>query len=157
MPRGLEPAVELPFDGRDVDDVLVALGCRQHQRLEPRVEQERGDRVDELRLEQLDRRDLREQEPPRVPLAQIDLLEIGVERAGGEEPVAAGQILGEQRHLRELGRAGHAGQRGRADAVASAALAGWPLPRSCSYSPRSCRTCAGIVRSAAVSLSIMWR
>ena len=56
MPRRLEVAVELPFHRRDVDDVLVALRRAQHQRLQPRVEDERRDGVDELHLEQLDRR-----------------------------------------------------------------------------------------------------
>ena len=56
MPRGLEPPVELPLDRRDVDDVLVALRRAQHQRLEPRVEDEGRDGVDELHLEQFDRR-----------------------------------------------------------------------------------------------------
>ena len=37
---GLEVAVELPFHRRHVDDVLVAPGVAQHQRLEPGVEDE---------------------------------------------------------------------------------------------------------------------
>ena len=89
VPRGLEAPVELALDRRDVDDVLVALGRAEHERLQPRVQDERRDRVDELRLEQLDRRDLVEQEPPRVPLAQVDLLEILVEAALGEEVALA--------------------------------------------------------------------
>ena len=34
MPRGLELAVKLSLDGRDVDDVLVAFRRAQHQRLQ---------------------------------------------------------------------------------------------------------------------------
>ena len=81
VPGRLEPPVELPLDRRHVDDVLVALGRAQHQRLQARVQHERRDRVDELHLEQLDRRDLGEQQAPRVALAQVDLLQILVEPA----------------------------------------------------------------------------
>ncbi len=56
--RRLEAAVELALDRGHVDDVLVALRRAQHQRLEPRVEDERRHGVDELHLEQLDRRHL---------------------------------------------------------------------------------------------------
>ncbi len=42
--RGLRRPVELPLDRRHVDDVLVAAGRAQHQRLEARVEEERRDR-----------------------------------------------------------------------------------------------------------------
>ena len=87
--RGLEPPVELPLDRRHVDDVLVALGRAQHQRLEPRVEHERRDRVHQLGLEQLDRRHLGEHEPPRVPVAQVDLLQVLVEPTRGEQVAAA--------------------------------------------------------------------
>ena len=64
---------------------LSRSGVLQHERLQARVEHERRDRVDELRLEQLDRRDLGEQQPPRVAVAQVDLLQVLVERALGEE------------------------------------------------------------------------
>ena len=67
VPGRLEAAVELALHRRHVDDVLVALGRAQHQRLEPGVEHERRDGVDELRLEQLDRRHLGQHQPPRVP------------------------------------------------------------------------------------------
>ncbi len=56
----LKIAVELALHRRDVDDVLVAPRSPQHQRLEPRVEHERGDGVDEVDLEELDRGDLGE-------------------------------------------------------------------------------------------------
>ncbi len=75
---------------------LSRSGRLQHQRLQARVEDERRDGVDELRLEQLHRRDLGEQEAPRVAVAQVDLLQVLVEPAGGEEVSAGG----------ELGRAG---------------------------------------------------
>ena len=89
---------------------LSAVGHAQHQRLEPRVEHERRDRVDELHLEQLHRRDLGEQQPPRVALAQVDLLQVLVEPALGEQVAAAASVLGEQRRLRELGRRGDPGE-----------------------------------------------
>ena len=89
MPRRLEVAVELPLHRRHVDDVLVALRRAQHQRLEARVEDERRDRVDQLHLEQLDRRHLGQQQPPRVALAQIDLLQILIEPPFGKELPAA--------------------------------------------------------------------
>ena len=85
VPGRLEAPVELPLDRRDVDDVLVALGRAQQQRLEARVEHERRDRVHELGLEQLDRRHLVEQQPPGVAPAQVDLLQILVEAPLGEQ------------------------------------------------------------------------
>ena len=64
MASGLEPPVELALDGRDVDDVLGAAGRLQHQRLEPGVEHEWGDGVDQLGLQQLDRRHLGQGQTP---------------------------------------------------------------------------------------------
>ncbi len=81
--------------------MLVARRDAQHQRLEPRVEQERCDGVDQLHFEHLDGRHVGEQHPPRVPIAQIDLLQILIELAGGEEVSARDQLLGQQRHLRQ--------------------------------------------------------
>ena len=81
MARRLELPVELALHRRHVDDVLVALGRAQHQRLEARVQDERRDGVHQLHLEQLDRRHLGQQQPPGVPLAQVDLLQILVEPA----------------------------------------------------------------------------
>ena len=99
---GLEAPVELALDRRHVDDVLVALGRSRHERLEPRVEHERGDRVDQLGLEQLDRRHLREGQPPRVPPAQVHLLQILVEHAARG---TGGPRLPRRRPARRPGRA----------------------------------------------------
>src|ERR1700737_290993 len=41
MANSLVRAIELSLDGGDVDNVLVALGGSHHQRLEPRVDNER--------------------------------------------------------------------------------------------------------------------
>ncbi len=69
VPGGLEVAIELALHRRHVDDVPVAacvgtFGIAQHQRLEPRVDQERRDRVDQLNFEQLHRRHLVHQQAP---------------------------------------------------------------------------------------------
>ena len=90
---------------------LSRSGRPQHQRLQARVEHERGDGVHELRLEQLDRRDLGEQQPPRVALAKVDLLQVLVEPALGEEVALPNEVVGGERCLRELGRAGDPGER----------------------------------------------
>ena len=89
MARGLEVAVELPFHRRHVDDVLVALRRAQHQRLQPRVDDERRDRVDQLHFQQLDRRHLGQQQPPGIAAAQIDLLQILIEPAFGKQIASA--------------------------------------------------------------------
>ena len=94
-------AIELPFDRRDVHDVLVALGRAPHQRLQAGVQHERRDGVDELRLEQLDGRHLVEQQAPRVALAQVDLLQILVELPFGEE-ILRTEVVGQESHLRQL-------------------------------------------------------
>ena len=140
VPRRLEAAVELALDRRDVDDVLVALGRAQHQRLQPRVEDERRDGVDELRLEQLDRRHLGEQQAPRVALAQVDLLQVLVEPSLREEVALADEVrpaaaapararpsvtpTPERRHVAPAGRISER--------------------RRPSYSPSSRSSCAGI-------------
>ena len=49
----------------------------------------------------LDGRHVGEQQPPGVAIAQIDLLQILIEPAGGEEVRARDQLLGQQRHLRQ--------------------------------------------------------
>ena len=98
-------AVELSFHCRDVDDVLVALGSAQHERLEPRVEQEGRDGVDELHLEELHRRHVRQQHAPGVALAQIDLLEILIEPAFRKQRRLRRHVVGEQRDLRQRGGA----------------------------------------------------
>ena len=89
---------------------LSRFGRAQHQRLQPRVEHERGDGVDELGLEELDGRHLGEQEPPRVAVAQVDLLQVLVEPPLGEQVPLVGGLLREEPHLGELG----GGRRARA-------------------------------------------
>ena len=80
----------------------------EHQGLEPGREDEGGDRVDELHLEQLDRGHLGEREAPAIVGAQVDLLLVGVERAAWEEVDAAGegQILRGEGGLGEEGGVG---------------------------------------------------
>ena len=106
MAGGLEATIELPFDRRYVDDVLVARGRAEHQRLQSCVEDERRHRVDELRLEEFDGRHLGEQEPPRVAVAQVDLLQILVEVPLGEQMSLAGDLLRQEPHLGEFGGRG---------------------------------------------------
>ena len=72
---------------------LSRSGVRSHQRFQPRVEDERRDRVDELHLEHLDGRDLIEQQPPGVAAAQIDLLQILIEPACREQRRPATRAL----------------------------------------------------------------
>ena len=99
MPGRLEIPVELPFHRRDVDDVLVALRRAEHERLQTCVEDERGDRVDEMHFEQFHRRDLVQQQTPGVAAAQIDLLQVLIELTAREEIHLAGRVLRQQRHL----------------------------------------------------------
>ena len=106
MAGGLELAVELAFDGGDVDDVLVALRGAHHERLEAGVEDEGGDGVDELGFEQFDGRDLGEHEAPGIALAQVDLLQVLVEAAFGKEMGLGGEFFGQER------RPGRARRRG---------------------------------------------
>ena len=80
--------------------MLVASGHAEHERLQPRVEDERRDGIDQLHFEQFDRRDLCKQETPGVSTAEIDLLQILVEPALGEEIFLRGQLLRKQRDLR---------------------------------------------------------
>ena len=82
---------------------LSRSAVREHQRLQPGVEHERRHGVDELRLEQLDGRHLGEQEAPRVPVAEVDLLQVLVELALREQVALIGRLLGEEAHLREVG------------------------------------------------------
>ncbi len=140
----LEPAVELPLDRRHVDDVLVALGRAQHQRLEARVQDERRDRVHELDLEELDRRDLGQQEPPASsgrggrPAADPG------RAALGEELAARDEVLRQERHLRELG-ACRPTQRQRARA---------PSARPCRRADAAPRTRAPASRARAARLDL---
>jgi inhibitor of KinA sporulation pathway (predicted exonuclease) len=65
------------------------------------VEHERRDGVHEVHLEELGGRHLRERHAPAVEVAHVDLLQILIEAALRIECLAALQVLGEQRHLRE--------------------------------------------------------
>ena len=80
----LEVAVELALHRGHVDDVLGPAGRAQHERLEPGIEDERRHRVHQVHLEQLDRGHVGHQHPPRVPLAQVQLLAVLVEPSLGE-------------------------------------------------------------------------
>ena len=80
---------------------LSRSGVREHQRLQPRIEQEGRDGVDELHLEQLHGRHVGEQHAPGVALAQIDLLQILIESPLREEMRRGLVVLGQQRHLRQ--------------------------------------------------------
>ena len=90
--------------------MCVAPGGADQQVLEPTVEHERGDGVDQLGLQQLHRRHLVEHQPPRVPAAQVDLLQILVEATVGEEALGVLTVVGEQPQLRQLGRVRDAGR-----------------------------------------------
>src|SRR3954468_8467839 len=100
MPDGLVRAIELSFDGRYVDDVLVALRGSRHERLETRVDDEGCDRVYQMHFQQLNGGDFGHQESPGVAAAQIDLLEILVEKPLWEE---ADFLFDLARQHRELG------------------------------------------------------
>ena len=104
MPRRLEFPVELPFHRRHVDDVLVALRCSQHERLQARVENERRNRVDEVHFQQFDGRHFRQQQPPRVAFAQVDLLQIRIELPFRKQVLLSRQLLGQQPDLRQFRR-----------------------------------------------------
>ena len=95
MPRRLEVPVELPFHRRHVDDVLVAPGSAEHQRLEPRVDDERCDRVDQLHFQELHRRHFVQQQAPRVAAAQIDLLQVPIELSAREQIHVSRRVVGQ--------------------------------------------------------------
>ena len=100
MPCRLLIAVELPLHGRDIDDVFVAVRRPEHERLESGVEDERRHGIDELHFEQLHRGDLGQQQSPRVPSAQVDLLEVLVQSSLGEKIAVRSMIVRQQRYLR---------------------------------------------------------
>src|SRR5688572_10180915 len=102
MARGLEVAVELPLHRRHIDDVLVALRRAQHQFFQSPIQYKRGDAVDQLHLEQLHRRHLRQRKPPRVAPAQVHLLQVLVEHAFGKESLGLEILLRQQARLRPL-------------------------------------------------------
>ena len=62
--RCLELAVELAFHRRHVHNVLVAIRRAQHERLEPRIQQERRNRVHQLHLQQLHARHFMHEQAP---------------------------------------------------------------------------------------------
>ena len=94
-------AIELALHRTHIDDVLVASGSAQHQRLQPRIENVGRDGIDELHLEQLRRLDLVQPQPPAVDLAQIDLLPILIVTAAGEQRLAAAKVFIEVAPLRQ--------------------------------------------------------
>jgi len=65
----LEIPIELAFHGRDIHDVFVSRGHPHHQVLELAREDKRGDRIDEVYLDELDRRDLGEPKAPAIFIA----------------------------------------------------------------------------------------
>ena len=159
VPRGLEVPVELALDGRDVDDVLVAARRAEHERLQAGVEDERRDRVHELRLEQLDRRDLVEEEPPRVALAEVDLLadpgRAGPRGRGRPAPARSSGSSGscESSAARVIPTSGScsrpAGRRSeRAQALVLAEQAARGSGQGCAPRPSPPRACAGRSRAA---------
>ena len=100
---GFPPAVELAFDGGDVDDVFVAFRGAEQEGFESGVEDEGSDGVDELDFEEFDGGDFGEQEPPGVAAAEIDLLEVLVEASFREEVFLAEELFGEEGELGEFG------------------------------------------------------
>lgn len=103
MAGGFADAVELAFDGGNVDDVFVALGGSEHEWFEAGVEDEWGDGVDQMHLKEFDGRDFRHEETPGVAATEVDLLEILIEAAGGEEMILGGEFFRQQRNLGEFG------------------------------------------------------
>ena len=87
------------------------LARAEHERLQAGGHHERRGRVDEQHLEELERRDLVQREPPRVVRSEIHLLEILVEDAPREElerALPGEHQVGVARGLREERRARHA-------------------------------------------------
>ena len=104
MARRLVVAVELSFHGRHVHDVLVTIRRAPHERLETRVDQERCNRVHQLHFQKLHTRHFIEQQAPRIPLAQIDLLQVLIELARREKLMRHQHVVKHEGHLRERGR-----------------------------------------------------
>ena len=100
---GLRPPVELPLHRGDVDDVLIPRGDLPHEGFQPRIEDIGGDRINQVHLEQLNRGDLLQGEPPAVLLAQIDLLKIRVQRSFGKHLQAVLLVSFKQGLQGELG------------------------------------------------------
>ena len=84
---------------------LSRSGAAQHQRLEPRVQHERRDRVDELHLEQLDGADLGERRRQLLRSRRSTCCRSCVELAAGKElRLRRVEVLGQQRDLRQSSR-----------------------------------------------------
>ena len=64
MPSRLGFAVELAFDGRDIDNMFVAFTGAEHQWFEPRVEDEGRRGINQMDFQQLDGGDFGEGKPP---------------------------------------------------------------------------------------------
>lgn len=96
MTRGLESTIELPFDGGDIDDVFVEGGHALKQGFQPGIDEERGDGIDQLDFEEFDGRHLGQGQAPGIASTEIDLLEVAVELAGGEQFGLAFPFLGKQ-------------------------------------------------------------
>ena len=114
---GLEATVELPLHRRDVDDVLVALGRARASGLSRALSTNGATALTSCTSSSSTVGTSDERHAPRVDVAQVDLLQIGVEPALGKNALTAREILGKQRHLREhrgLAQAGaRAGRRWR--------------------------------------------
>src|SRR5665213_1157582 len=102
MPRRLGDPVELPLDRRHIDDVLVASGHAEHERLQTRIQEEGRDGVDDLHLEHLHGRHVCQQHPPRVRAAQIDLLKVRVQLARRKQIRTQKQFLRQERNHGEF-------------------------------------------------------
>jgi len=63
---GLEASIKLPLHRGHVDDVLVEGALPQHEGLQAAVQDERGDRVDELNFQKLHRSHFLERQAPAV-------------------------------------------------------------------------------------------
>lgn len=80
----------------------------QHQRLQPRVDDEGGDGVDQLGFQQFHRGHFVHQQAPGVAPAQIHLLQVLIQASIREQVLLADQLIVQQRHLRQLGSTGEA-------------------------------------------------
>ena len=101
--RGFEAPVELPFHGRNIHDVFVPVRRTQHERLETGVQHERCDGVHQLRFKKFNRRHFVEQQPPRIAVPQVHLLEVGIETSLGEQMRLHHRSPISQVKLRKLG------------------------------------------------------
>jgi hypothetical protein len=166
----LNASVELPLDGRHVDDVLVAPGVRSISGFSRALSTNGATALTSWVSSSSTDETSCEQQAPRVALAQVDLLQVLVEPPLGEQttrvlrPRARRQ---QQRRLRQLCRVSPTGA---GSAIATVAIAGCDTdPARCagrvlpgvrlhqvvarrpSYGPTRRSTSGGIVASAAVS------